>query len=485
MNNTRKLSDLLQGVDVLETRGDARIPIPAVEFDSREIRRGGLFVALREARSDGHTYIHAAIEKGAAAILCEEFPGETAPNVTFVRVPDTFVALAAVSANFYDHPSKKLHLIGVTGTNGKTTTATLLHDLFRKLGYKTGLISTVVYKVDDREVSSIHTTPYSLHLNALLAAMVEAGCAYCFMEVSSHSIVQHRIDGLHFAGGIFTNLTHDHLDYHGTFAEYLKAKKTFFDGLPKSAFALVNVDDRNGNVMVQNTRSLVKTYSLRSFSDFRCKVLEKHFDGMLLELDGREIWVKFIGLFNAYNLLAVYSASILLGSDRDEVLRAMSELVPVSGRFEFVRSRAGVTGIVDYAHTPDALTNILAAIHEIRTPEQRLYTVIGCGGDRDRTKRPVMAKIAAEGSTMVILTSDNPRSEKPEDILNEMKTGLPPTAKHLIITDRREAIKAACALTSPGDIILVAGKGHETYQIIGDEKLHFDDREELKKAFES
>ena len=481
----KQLYELLQGVDVVEIRGGQHIPIPAVEFDSRRIERGGLFVALREARADGHSYIQSAVDQGAAAVLCEEFPVESVPGVTYIKVADTHAALAVVAVNFYDHPGDKLRLVGVTGTNGKTSIATLLYDLFRKLGYKVGLISTVVYKVDTQAFPSIHTTPYSLHLNALLADMVEAGCAYCFMEVSSHSIVQHRIDGLRFAGGIFTNLTHDHLDYHGTFAEYLRVKKMFFDTLPKGAFALVNTDDRNGKVMVQNTLAAVKTYSLKAFSDFRCKILEHHFDGMLLEIDGREVWVKFIGNFNASNLLAVYGTAVLLGEERGEVLTVLSELTPVSGRFELVRSAGGVTGIVDYAHTPDALANVLAAIDEIRRPDQALYTVVGCGGNRDRTKRPVMAKIAAEGSTMAILTSDNPRFERPEDILEDMKTGLPPTAKSLVITDRREAIKAAAALARPGDIVLVAGKGHETYQIVNGVQSHFDDREELRKAFES
>ncbi len=483
-----KLSELLNGVEVLESIGDLSAEIRSIGFDSRAVTGGQLFVALRGTLTDGHAYIADAAAKGAAAILCETMPeapdgGTSAP--IYIKVSDTHRALAAVAAAFYGHPSEKLRLVGVTGTNGKTTIASLLYELFRKSGYRVGLISTVVYKIDDQELTATHTTPDSLTLNALLAQMVETGCEYCFMEVSSHSVAQHRVDCLHFTGGIFTNLTHDHLDYHGTFAEYLKAKKAFFDALPKGAFALVNVDDRNGKVLVQNTSATVKTYSLRSFSDFRCKILEHHFDGMLLEIDGSEVWVKFIGNFNASNLLAVYAAAILLGMDRADTLRIISELVPVSGRFEFVRSSAGVTGIVDYAHTPDALANVLAAIREIRRPEQKLYTVVGCGGNRDRAKRPVMAKIAAENSTMAILTSDNPRLERPEDILDEMKAGLPAGGKSLIITDRREAIKAAAALAQSGDIILVAGKGHETYQDAAGVKIHFDDREELKKAFES
>ena len=493
MNTTKKtLDELLKNVAVLSMTGDPAVEIGAINFDSRAVKPGELFVALRGTQSDGHDYIQSAVDRGASAVLCEVLPStpdNTASNASirppvYIQVPDTHRALATVAANFYDRPSEKLCLVGVTGTNGKTTIASLLYEMFRRSDYRAGLISTVVYKVDTQEFPATHTTPDSLRLNALLADMVEAGCEYCFMEVSSHSVVQHRIDDLHFAGGIFTNLTHDHLDYHGTFAEYLKAKKSFFDRLPKGAFALVNTDDKNGKVMVQNTLASIKTYSLKAFSDFRCKILEHHFDGMLLEIDGREVWVKFIGNFNASNLLAVYASAVLLGADRSEALRILSELVPVSGRFDFVRSPGGVTGIVDYAHTPDALANVLAAIHEIRRPEQAIYTVVGCGGNRDRTKRPIMAKIAAEGSTMAILTSDNPRFERPEDILEEMKTGLPPTARSLVITDRREAIKAAAALARPGDIVLVAGKGHETYQITGGLKSHFDDREELKKAFE-
>ena len=483
--NTRikSLDKLLQGIEVEEIRGEETTPVRTLGFDSRYAVIGQLFIALRGTQSDGHVYIPDAVSKGAVAVLCEELPEELSENVSYIRVRDTQKAMGMVAGNFYDHPSRQLHLVGVTGTNGKTTTATLLYDMYRKLGYSVGLVSTVIYKVNDQEFPSTHTTPDSICLNALLADMVDAGCEFCFIEVSSHSIVQHRIEGLHFAGGIFTNLTHDHLDYHETFAEYLKAKKGFFDSLPKGAFALVNADDKNGKVMVQNTKADIKTYSLKSFSDFKCKILETHFDGMLLDIDGQDIWVKFIGKFNAYNLLAVYATAVLLGSDRNEVLTVLSELVPVSGRFEFVRSQEGVTGIVDYAHTPDALANVLVTIDEIRTPDQKLYTVVGCGGNRDKTKRPVMAKIAGENSDMVLLTSDNPRFEKPEAILDDMKKGLDPTMKSLIITDRREAIKTAVALSRPGDIILVAGKGHENYQTVEGVNHHFDDKEELKKAF--
>lgn len=481
--NKSNLEGLLQGIDAVSIQGDTNIRIEVIGSDSRNIANNQLFVALKGTQVDGHVYIESAIEKGASAILCEVMPDELHENVTYVQVENTAKALGRIAANFYGYPSKKLKLIGVTGTNGKTTTASLLFELFRKLGYKVGLISTVIYRVDEKEYASTHTTPDAVRLNALLADMVDAGCEYCFMEVSSHSIVQYRTEGLMFAGGIFTNLTHDHLDYHKTFAEYLKAKKIFFDTLPKSAFALINTDDRNGSVMGQNTKSTVKTYSLNSFADFKCKIIETHFDGMFLRIDDREVWVKFIGKFNAYNLLAVYGTAVLLGFERDEVLTLLSELVPVSGRFEFVRSPQGVTGIVDYAHTPDALANVLATINEIRTPDQKLYTVVGCGGNRDKTKRPLMAKIAASESDKAILTSDNPRFESPEDILEDMKAGLTDTSRALVIGDRREAIKTAVALSLPGDIILVAGKGHETYQTIEGVNHHFDDKEELVKAF--
>lgn len=480
----KNIESLIKDTAIEERRGPASAEVTAIVFDSRAVAPGSLFVALPGTRVDGHDYIDAAVAAGAVAVLCERMPEALDPAVLYLRVADAHRELGRVAAGFYDHPDRRLKLVGVTGTNGKTTTASLLHELFGKLGHPSGLISTVVYKVGGREIPSTHTTPDAVRIYALLAEMAAAGCEYCFMEVSSHSVVQRRIEGLSFAGAIFTNLTHDHLDYHGTFAEYLKAKKTFFDGLPSGAFALVNADDKNGAVMVQNTRATVKTYALKRFSDFRCKILESHVEGMLIEINGREVWVKFAGKFNAYNLLAVYGSAVLLGVERDEALRVLSELVPVSGRFELLRSAGGVTAVVDYAHTPDALANVLASINEIRRAGQRLYTVVGCGGDRDRAKRPVMARIAAEGSTRVILTSDNPRSERPEAILAEMQAGLPAGAAALTIADRREAIKTAVALAVPGDIILVAGKGHETYQIIGESRSHFDDREELRKAFE-
>ena len=477
------LDELLQGVEVRSLVGDGTVAVGRLEFDSRKVVPGTLFFATRGTQTDGHAYIPAAVAAGAAAVVCEELPAERPAGVTFVQVPDSTVALGQVASAFYGHPSRRLKLMGVTGTNGKTTTATLLYRMFRRLGYKAGLISTVVYCVDDREIPSTHTTPDSIRLNAMMAEMVEAGCDYCFMEVSSHSLVQHRTAGLAFVGGIFSNITHDHLDYHKTFAEYIRAKKLFFDGLPAGAFALTNADDRNGMVMVQNTKATVKTYALQLFADFRCRIVETLLDGMLLNLDGSEVWVKFLGRFNAYNLTSVYATALLLGARRDEVLRILSDLTSVDGRFEPIHSKEGVTAIVDYAHTPDALQNVIGTINEIRKKDQRLYVVVGCGGNRDATKRPEMAKIAVDGSDMAVLTSDNPRLEEPGAIIEQMKSGLEPSARYLAITDRREAIKAAVALARPGDIILVAGKGHETYQDVGGVKHHFDDREEVRAAF--
>lgn len=479
----RMLDELLQGVEVRSLVGDGTVAVGRLEFDSRKVVPGTLFFATRGTQADGHAYIPAAVAAGAAAVVCEELPAERPVGVTFVQVPDSTVALGQVASAFYGHPSRRLKLVGVTGTNGKTTTATLLYRMFRRLGYKAGLISTVVYCVDDREIPSTHTTPDSIRLNAMMAEMVEAGCDYCFMEVSSHSLVQHRTAGLAFVGGIFSNITHDHLDYHKTFAEYIRAKKLFFDGLPAGAFALTNADDRNGMVMVQNTKATVKTYALQSFADFRCRIVETLLDGMLLNLDGSEVWIKFLGRFNAYNLTSVYATALLLDARRDEVLRILSDLTSVDGRFEPIHSKEGVTAIVDYAHTPDALQNVIGTINEIRKKDQRLYVVVGCGGNRDATKRPEMAKIAVDGSDMAVLTSDNPRLEEPGAIIEQMKSGLEPGARYLAITDRREAIKAAVALARPGDIILVAGKGHETYQDVGGVKHHFDDREEVRAAF--
>lgn len=479
----KKLQDIIATVEVLRVVGDAQTEIAALNYDSRRVAEGDCFFAVVGVQSDGHDYIAQAVERGAHAVVCERMPGEVAEGVCYVEVPDTNAAMADMAAAFYDHPSRELKLVGVTGTNGKTTTATLLYDLFRLLGYRAGLISTVVYRVGEREIESTHTTPDSIRLNAMLRDMVDEGCDYCFMECSSHAIVQDRIRGLRFVGGMFTNLTHDHLDYHKTFAEYLRAKKLFFDRLSKEAFALTNIDDRNGRVMVQNAQAAVRTLSLRSMADFRCKVIEMLPDGMLLRLDGEEVWVKCIGRFNAYNMLTIYAAAIMLGQSKEEVLTAISMLHPVSGRFEYIRAADGTTAVVDYAHTPDALENVISTIEEFRRPDQKLIVLCGCGGDRDKTKRPEMAAIAVKYADTSIFTSDNPRTEDPEQILRDMVEGLPLDARYLKIADRSEAIRTAAMLARAGDIILLAGKGHETYQVIGTEKIHFDDREEIRKHF--
>ncbi|MEG2613617.1 MAG: UDP-N-acetylmuramoyl-L-alanyl-D-glutamate--2,6-diaminopimelate ligase [Alistipes sp.] len=463
--------------------GLAERPIAHLVYDSRRVTPGDCFFAVVGTQSDGHDYIDTAIAQGAVAIVCQRLPEQRNAAVSYIEVADTNAAMADLASAFYDDPSRALKLVGVTGTNGKTTTATLLHDLFCALGYKAGLISTVVYRVADREIESTHTTPDTIRLNEMMREMVDAGCEYCFMECSSHAIVQERIRGLHFVGGIFTNITHDHLDYHKTFAEYIRAKKLFFDALPAEAFALTNIDDRNGRVMMQNTAATVETLSLRSAADFRCKIVETHFDGMLLRIDGSELWVKFLGRFNAYNLLSVYAAARLLGQQKAEILQAMSALHAVSGRFEYVTATDGTTAIVDYAHTPDALENVIQTIEEIRRPTQKLIVVCGCGGDRDRTKRPEMAQIAVKYADIALFTSDNPRHENPDAILDEMVAGLPPEARYLRITDRAEAIKTAAMLAAAGDIILLAGKGHETYQIVGDVKHHFDDKEQIHTFF--
>ena len=481
----KRLSEILRQTPVREVLGDGERPVGGLTFDSRAVKPGDCFFAVRGTQADGHAFIPAAVAAGAAAVVCEQLPADPAPGVTYVAVPDSAGAMADLAAAFYDYPSRELKLVGITGTNGKTTTATLLYDLVRALGYKAGLISTVVYRIEGREVEATHTTPDSIRLNALMREMADAGCEFCFMECSSHAIVQERTRGLSFAGGIFSNITHDHLDYHKTFAEYIRAKKRFFDMLPAGSFALTNLDDRNGRVMVQNTAAAVHTYSLRGMADFRCRIVETHLDGMLLRIDGQEVWVGLLGRFNAYNLLAVYGTAVLLGLDRGEVLRVLSTLRPVSGRFEIVRAANGTTAVVDYAHTPDALENVLRTIEEIRTPQQQLLVVCGCGGDRDRTKRPEMAQIAVQYASTAIFTSDNPRHESPEAILDEMVAGLDPGTRYLRIADRAEAIRTAVMLSHPGDVILVAGKGHETYQIIGDVKHHFDDREEVRRAFET
>ena len=478
-----KLNELLKNVEVLNTQGDVDVEITGVNIDSRRIEAGHLFVAIPGTVTDGHKFIPKAIELGATAVLCEKLPEEQDPNVTFVQVASTESCVGEVATQFYGDPSRKLKLVGVTGTNGKTTIATLLYNMFRKFGHKCGLLSTVCNYIEDEAIPADHTTPDPIELNRLLAQMVNAGCEYAFMECSSHAIAQKRIGGLKFAGGLFTNLTRDHLDYHKTFAEYIRAKKLFFDRLPKEAFALTNIDDRNGRVMVQNTRATVRTLSLRSMADFRCKLVEQLLDGMLLRLDGEEVWVKCIGRFNAYNMLTIYAAALMLGQRKEEVLTALSALHAVSGRFEYIRAEDGTTAVVDYAHTPDALENVITTIEEIRRPDQNLIVLCGCGGDRDKTKRPEMAAIAVKYATTSIFTSDNPRTEDPEQILRDMVEGLPFDARYLKIVDRGEAIRTAAILARPGDIILLAGKGHETYQVIGTEKIHFDDREEIRKYF--
>lgn len=475
---------MLRKVQVVTRAGAEEVQIDDLCYDSRQVTTGSCFFAVRGTAMDGHRFIPMAEERGAVAVVCQVLPEEIHPEVAYIVVEDSERAMAEMAAAFYDYPSRELKLVGITGTNGKTTTATLLYELVRKLGYRAGLISTVVYKVDDREIPSTHTTPDTIRLNKMLREMVDVGCDYCFMECSSHAIVQKRTHGLSFAGGLFSNLTHDHLDYHKTFAEYLKAKKAFFDALPKEAFVVTNSDDRNGSVMVQNTRARVKYYSLRSMADYRAKITEMHLDGMLLQINGRELWTSLTGRFNASNLLVVYATAVELGFQAEEVLTAMSLLSAVSGRFECIRSASGVIGVVDYAHTPDALENVLQTIQEIQSGSGALVVVCGCGGNRDREKRPEMARIATAYATTTILTSDNPRHEDPEAILDEMEQGLPSGARYLRITDRAAAIRTAVMLSKRGDVVLVAGKGHENYQIIGDEKHPFDDHEELRKAFE-
>ena len=479
------LANLLQYVSVLTVKGNTELSICNIDFDSRKVEPGHLFVAMRGTASDGHDFIAMAVEKGAVAVLCEEIPAGI--DCTFVQVNDTAEALAQVASAWNDFPSSKLKLVGVTGTNGKTTTATLLYQLFRKMGDRVGLLSTVCNYIDNEAVEATHTTPNPLELNALLAQMVDVGCAYVFMEVSSHAIVQKRIGGLAFDGGVFTNITRDHIDYHETFDNYLQAKKTFFDGLSPNAFALTNIDDKNGLVMLQNCKASKKTYATRSMADYKGKILEAGFEGMLLDINGKEVAVNFTGRFNVYNLLAVFGTAVLLGNDSLEVLRIMSTLFPVSGRFETVHAPSGYTAIVDYAHTPDALNNVLSTINDIREGSGKLITVVGCGGNRDKGKRPMMAKEAVNASDTVIITSDNPRNEEPQAIIDDMLAGLDviEMRKVLTIVDRRQAIKTACMMAQQGDVILVAGKGHENYQIIGDVKHHFDDKEELQAIFES
>lgn len=471
------LKDILYKVGIEAVHGATDIAISNIEFDSRKVALNDVFIAIRGTLSDGHQYIDKALNLGAVAIICEEFPALIINGVTYIKVKDTNEALAYLAANYYDNPSENIKLVGVTGTNGKTTIASLLYQLFKKAGYKVGLLSTVKIMVDNETHTATHTTPDSLTLNYYLDQMIQEGCEFCFMEVSSHGIHQKRTDALRFVGGVFTNLSHDHLDYHNTFAEYRDVKKSFFDHLSKEAFALTNSDDKNGVVMLQNTKAKKCTYALKSYADYKAQILENQISGLLLKVNDNEVWVKLIGSFNAYNLLAIYGVAIELGIDKVEALRLLSELESVSGRFQFIISDSKITAIVDYAHTPDALENVLNTIENIRTKNEQLITVVGCGGDRDKTKRPVMASIASAMSDKVIFTADNPRTENPATILEEMEKGVEPQnyKKTMTILDRKQAIKTACQLANPNDIILIAGKGHETYQEINGVRYEFDD----------
>lgn len=483
----KRLKELLSGAKVVKIQGCADTEIAGVHFDSRKVGKGDLFVAQKGVHADGHVFIPKAIEAGVVAVVCEILPENLSPQVTYVLTEDSSEALGIIAANYNDNPSRKLKLAGVTGTNGKTTTATLLYELARLAGHKAGLLSTVCNYIGEESIQATHTTPDALTINEYMRRMVEAGCEYCFMEVSSHSIHQKRIAGLVFDGAIFSNITHDHLDYHKTFKAYLNAKKAFFDQLPASAFALTNADDKNGLVMLQNTAARKYTYSCRTLADFNAKVIEKHLDGTLLKLDGKEVWTKFTGDFNAYNILAVYATACLLGFPKEEVLRYISQLVPVAGRFETLSSSAGVMAVVDYAHTPDAIENVLSTICGLKGKHNQVITVVGAGGDRDKTKRPEMAEAACRYSDRVILTSDNPRSEEPEAIIRDMQAGVSEADrdKVIMVTDRREAIRQAVTMASKGDIILVAGKGHENYQEIKGVKHHFDDKEIIREIFNS
>ncbi len=481
----KSLKEILYKAGLQEVIGSTAVEVSAIVFNSSDVVLGRLFVAVRGTRTDGHDFIIKAVEAGAVAVVCEEFPKTIRQGVTYVKVSNSAIALSVIASNFYDNPSHSLKLVGVTGTNGKTTTVTLLYHLFRKLGFRCGLLSTVQNLVNDAVFAATHTTPDPVRLNALLQNMVNEQCEYCFMEVSSHAVVQSRIAGLSFVGGVFTNITHDHLDYHKTFDEYIRAKKGFFDMLGEDAFALYNADDRNGKIMIQSTRAAKKSYGLKSMADYRCRIIENSLTGLLLNIDGNEVLCRLIGTFNAYNVTGVYATALLLGMESLDILTAISSLPPVEGRFEYIVSGNHVIGIVDYAHTPDALQNVLNTIRDIRTGNEKVITVVGCGGDRDAAKRPMMARIACEMSDRVVFTSDNPRSEDPEKIIDAMKTGVPAhhVKKLLSVTDRREALRVACSLAQPGDIILVAGKGHEKYQEIKGVKHPFDDRQVLEDAF--
>jgi len=479
------LSKLLNKLKYKSLHGDIEVDMSGLHFDSRSVEKNNLFVAMKGVSVDGHKYIESSIEKGCKAIVCECLPEKLESGVSYIEVEDASIALATLSSNYYDNPSSKIKIVGVTGTNGKTTIATLLYELYKEAGYKVGLLSTVINFIDTKEVKATHTTPDVLKINELLSQMVECGCDYCFMEVSSHALAQNRVANINFNGGIFTNITHDHLDYHKTFPEYIKAKKKFFDCLPKGSFAITNIDDKNGLLMMQNTLASTKTYSIRSVADYKARIVERHFTGMLMEINGKEVWTSLIGDYNASNLLSVYGAAESLGMDSNEILRYLSLLKPVAGRLETILSKDGIMGIVDYAHTPDALKNVLENIVGLKDVKQSVITVVGAGGDRDKTKRPEMARVAAEYSDRLILTSDNPRSEDPSDIINDMREGLTDAdmSKTIAITDRKEAIRTSIMFAKKGDIILVAGKGHETYQEINGVRNHFDDKEIIKENF--
>ena len=477
------LKDILYKVTIESVHGSTDLAIEKIEFDSRNVTKNDVFVAIKGSLSDGHQFIDKAVSLGASVVVCEDLPTSLSENITYVKVQNSNQALAFLAANYYDNPSRKLKLIGITGTNGKTTIASLLYQMYKKAGYKVGLLSTVKIMVDTEEHKATHTTPDSLTINHYLNEMIAVGCEFCFMEVSSHGIHQKRTESLHFEGGVFTNLSHDHLDYHDTFAEYRDVKKSFFDTLPKSAFALTNVDDKNGAVMLQNSNAKKRTYALKTYADFKAQVLENQLSGLVLKINNEEVWTKLIGSFNAYNLVAIYGVAVELGMESYEALRILSELESVSGRFQFIISPSKITAIVDYAHTPDALENVLKTIGDIRTKNEQLITIVGCGGDRDKTKRPIMAQIAASLSDKAIFTADNPRTENPQTIIEEMEAGVEGQnfKKTVSILDRKQAIKTACQLANPGDIILIAGKGHETYQEINGVRHDFDDMQIVKE----
>ncbi len=481
----KSLKDILKKVDVLEIVGSENVNVSSICFDSRKVVKGSLFIAINGTQVDGHNFIENALASGAVAIISEKFPSELTNETVFVKVEDSSYTLGLVASNFYNNPSEKLKLVAVTGTNGKTSVASCLHDTYLKMGESAGLLSTIVNKIGNKEVPSTHTTPDAIALNKLLSKMVKEGCEYCFMEASSHAIHQNRTSGLFLTGALFTNISHDHLDYHTTFDEYILAKKALFDGLSDTAFALINKDDKHGGTMLHHCKAQHKSYAIKSMADFKCKIIENRFEGLLLNIDGQEIWTKLVGEFNAYNLLAVYSTAILLGQDSISVLKALSTVVATTGRFQIIRSAEGVIGIIDYAHTPDALKNVLQTIQAVKSKSQQLITLVGCGGDRDKPKRPLMAQIACELSDRVILTSDNPRTEDPLQILNDMTAGIKHynLKKYLCIESRSEAIKTACAFAETGNVILVAGKGHEKYQEKNGVKHPFDDVQELKKSF--